>query len=323
MAKIVTRAQKKPLIKKQKVMITVLKALAPVAMGAIYFYGWRALAVLAICNAACFASEYWFTSRRGEPVTMAVFVTGSLLALSLPPNIPFWICIVGSVAAIVFGKELFGGFGRNVFNPALVGRAFIFVNFPIAMTGTWHAPIKGAAGGLTAWSSADAITGATPLQMLAEGESYPLWNLVSGASPGSLGEGASLLIILAGVYLVYTKAASLNIILSTLLTYLVSTLVCWFMGWGTAINPVYGLFSGALLYGAVFMATDPVSAVASREGKIVYGAIIGLTAMLIRNFGNFPEGVMFAILMGNTFGPIAEIGIKQLKAKPTPKGQSE
>jgi Na+-transporting NADH:ubiquinone oxidoreductase subunit B len=291
-------------------MAVVLRALTPLALAAVYFYGWRALAVLAVTNTFAFLTEWYFTRGRGEPVTLAVFVTGSLLALSLPPNIPFWMCALGAVVAVTFGKELFGGMGRNIYNPALVGRAFLFVAFPREMTGQWFAPFTSGAGGLAQWAATDAITGATPLGLLSDGSGAELLHLLVGMEAGCLGETSAILILLAALYMTRKKIASWEIIISVLGSYLVFATGFWLMGWGGATDPLQGLLAGGLLYGAVFMATDPVSACPTRQGKVAFGIIIGFTATLIRYLGNFPEGMMFAILIGNTFGPIAEEGLK-------------
>ena len=298
-------------------MATLLTALAPPALAALYFYGWRALAVLAVTNAAAFASEWYFTRQRGEPVTLAVFVTGSLLALSLPPRTPLWMCGVGAVVAVTFGKELFGGMGRNVYNPALVGRAFLYVCFPTFLTSGWVEPLVGGAGGLTTWV-ADGVTAATPLPSLAAGQAVPLLHLLFGAVPGSLGEGCKALLLLGGAYMVWKKVASWEIITSTLGSYLVVTGIFRLLGWGQGADPLHGVLAGGLLYGAIFMATDPVSANRTRPGRFAFGALIGLATALIRDLGNFPEGIMFAILLGNTVGSIVEEGLGAWKARQAP-----
>ena len=315
--------KKIPWVKKQPVMGTVLRAIAPLVIFSLYLYGWRALLIFLTTNLTAYATEYFFTRRRGEPVTEAVFVTGSLLALSLPPGVPLWIAAVGAVVGIAFGKELFGGFGRNLFNPALVGRAFIFVSFPSQITGAWYEPLRGPIAGFIFYGPHEAVTGATPLAAMASGGGRDLIDLIIGRIPGCIGESSAVLVILGGLYLLYKKVASREIVISALVTYFAAAVLCYLMGWGAPLNPVYAIFAGGLLFGVFFMATDPVSAVASKEGKVAYGAIIGLSILLIRNFGNFPEGTMFAILLGNTFGPIAEMGVKGLKSLRAPEGAHE
>jgi Na+-transporting NADH:ubiquinone oxidoreductase subunit B len=304
-----------PLVRWQPNMTAVLTALAPAALAALYFYGWRAVAVLAVTNIFAFGTEWYFTRQRTEPVTSAVFVTGSLLALSLPPATPFWMCALGAVVGVSFGKELFGGMGRNVFNPALVGRAFLFVTFPTHLTAGWLEPFHGGLGGVTAWIPPDAVTSATPLPTLAQGETVPAILLFIGAVPGSLGEACKAAILVGAVYLLWKKVASWEIMASTVGSYLVVTAAFRVLGWGEGTDPLHGILAGGFLYGAVFMATDPVSANRTRLGKVAYGMVIGLATVLIRDLGNFPEGTMFAILLANMFGPILEVGLEAWKAR--------
>ncbi len=314
-----------PVIRRQANMTVVLAAVAPCAAAAIYFYGWRALAILVLTNLSAFAAEWFFTRRRGEPVTEAAFVTGTLLALTLPPHLPLWMCIPGAVFGIVFGKELFGGMGRNVFNPALVGRAFLFLSFPREMTGAWVQPFSGGLAGLTAWTPAlpvDAASRATPLKSLAAGAGPDLLSLLLGARAGCLGEGAALLILLGAALLLYRRVASWEIMASTAGSYLLFALAFSGLGVGAHLPPLEGLFAGGLLFGTVFMATDPVSACPTRPGKFAFGVIIGITAAGIRFFGNFPEGAMFAILVGNTLGPITETGLTALLAQRAAKKEA-
>jgi Na+-transporting NADH:ubiquinone oxidoreductase subunit B len=292
-------------IKFQPNMLTVLIALVPVILSSLYFYGLSALLLLLVTNTVAYFTEWWFTHRRGEPVTLAVFVSATLLALSLPPATPYWIAGVGSVVAITFGKELFGGMGRNIFNPALVGRAFIFVSFPNSMTANWVEPLK------TPGLVADAISSATPLKVMAAGGDIPLIDLLLGARSGSLGEGCVVLLLLGGLYMYKKKVASWQITLSVILSYSLFATLFYFMGWGVALNPLKGILAGGIIFGAIFMATDPISAPHTPKGRIAFGIIIGLCATLIRYLGNFPEGVMFAILMGNIFGPAVEEGLKE------------
>ncbi|MHB8764783.1 MAG: RnfABCDGE type electron transport complex subunit D [Deferrisomatales bacterium] len=309
------------LVRWQPNMVDVLTALAPAGLAAVYLYGWRALAVLAVTNAFAFATELYFTRQRGEPVTSAVFVTGSLLALSLPPRTPFWMCALGAAVGVAFGKELFGGMGRNVFNPALVGRAFLYVGFPTFLTAGWVEPLAAGAGGLARWS-ADAVTSATPLPLLARGEAVSALHLLLGAVPGSLGEGCKALLLLGGAYLLWKKVASWEIMGSTIGAYVLFTALFRLFGWGAGPDPLHGVLAGGFLYGAVFMATDPVSANRTTAGRFAYGALIGLATALIRDFGNFPEGIMFAILLGNTLGPITEEALEAWKRRRAPEAPS-
>lgn len=302
-------------LRRQANMVVVLWALAPAAIAAVYFYGWRALAVLGVTNAFAFATEFFATRKRGEPVTLAVFVTGSLLALSLPPRVPLWMCALGAVIGVGFAKEIFGGMGRNVFNPALVGRAFLYVSFPTAMTARWVEPLVGGFGALGQWSAVDAVSTATPLPLLAQGQEPALVHLLFGLVPGSLGETCKVLLLLGGAYMVLKKVASWEIMASTMGSFLAFTALFRLAGWGAGADPLHGVLAGGFLYGAIFMATDPVSANRTRPGKVAYGIVIGLATVLIRDLGNFPEGIMFAILLGNMFGPIMEEGLNAWKTR--------
>lgn len=241
------------LLLRQKNMLRVVYALVPILISAIYFFGWRVLAVLAVTWTAGLITEFVTSRQRGSPVSMANFVTCWLLALSFPPTVPFWIAVVGAVVAILFGKEVFGGFGRNFANPAIVGRAFVFVCFPVPLTASFVPAFKGFAGGFAHWSFeslgslpaylkvsgrqvADAVSQASPMWLDREyggeivNQAVSLWDLFLGniggivqtpagariVSAGSIGEGCALLIILAGVYLLVTKTANWRLMLSCL-----------------------------------------------------------------------------------------------------------
>ena len=289
--------KKKPLIMKQKPMMQVLLALTPLALASIYFFGWRALAVLAIVNAAGFLSEYIFSRVYKTQVTSAVFVTNFLFALSLPPTIPLWIPVVGIVFGVVFGKMAFGGFGRNVFNPVLAGRAFIYVSFGAQMTAarSWVEPVKGALGSLGVWQ-ADAVSQATPLVRLAQGEQFPIFKLLLGNIPGSFGETSAILIILGGLYLILRKTASWRIIAAGIGTYVIMQAIFWAAGISEAYDPLRAILSGSFLFGIMFMATDPVSSSQTTEpGRFIYGALIGILTCLIRTFSVWPEAITFSI----------------------------
>jgi Na+-transporting NADH:ubiquinone oxidoreductase subunit B len=312
-----TAANKKPLIMKQKIMTRVVISLVPLAVASVYFFGWKALAVLAIVNVAGFLSEYVFARVYKTQVSMAVFVTNFLFALSLPPTIPLWIPVVGIVFGIVFGKMAFGGFGRNVFNPALTGRAFIYVSFGAQMTASraWVLPASGGAGGLGVWQ-ADAVSQATPLVRLAGGERVPFLDLFLGNIPGSFGETSALLIIIAAIYLIVTKTASWRIIVSVLGSYAAFQAILWGLGVEGAYDPASALLAGSLLYGAVFMATDPVSSSQTTEtGRVIYGVLIGLLTVLIRTFSVWPEAITFSILLANMFAPLLNHLIREQQKK--------
>ncbi|MEW5815278.1 MAG: RnfABCDGE type electron transport complex subunit D [Spirochaetota bacterium] len=304
-----------PLIMKQRPMIQVVYALIPLAVASIYFFGWRSLVVLATVNIAGFLAEYIFSRVYKQSVSSAVFVTNFLFALSLPPVLPLWIAVVGIVFGVVFGKMVFGGFGKNVFNPALSGRAFIYVSFGVPMTSAWIMPADGPAGGFARWTS-DAVSSATPLVKLAGGESVPLLNLLLGNVSGSLGETSAVLIILAGLYLMIRKVSNFRIVLAGTAAFLVFQTILWLAGAAKVYDPLGALLAGSFLYGIMFMATDPVSASQTTDaGRWIFGALIGVLCVLIRSFSTWPEGVTFAILIANMFAPLLDYVIKKSKKK--------
>jgi len=295
-------------ILKQPVMNRVLYALIPSLLLSIYYFGWRVLIIVTVSNLAAYLTEYLFIhSKKNAKVSMSVFVTGSLLAFTLPPTIPLWIAALGSVIAILFGKMVFGGFGMNIFNPAILGRTFIYVSFPQQMTITWAKPFTGFPGGFAQFTaSSDMITGSTILgHFRTTGEYlYGFKDAFLGSVPGSLGETSALLITLAGIYLILTKTAKWQPMLSTLLSIL---LFSWMFAPDT--NPFYFLVSGGALFGIVYMTTDPVSQAKGKYAIWVYGSLIGFLTVLIRQKSLFYEGFMFALLITNALMPIIEYGI--------------
>jgi Na+-transporting NADH:ubiquinone oxidoreductase subunit B len=316
-------AKKQPVILWQLPMQRVLIALIPAALASIWFFGWRSLVVLGVVNAAAFLTEFVFTRTRKEPVTSAVFVTGVLLALSLPPTIPYWIAAVGAVFAILFGKMVFGGFGRNVFNPALTGRVFIYVSFAVPMTARWVQPLVGAGGPLglpAAWGgftrfAADAVSSATPLAQLHQGQAVDALPLLWGNVAGSLGETSAVLLALGGVYILATRVANWRIVVSQLIAFLVVQSVLWLSGMRGASDPLRAMLAGSFLIGVLFMATDPISAAQTQGGRWIYGALIGLLWPLVRTFSIWPEATGFVILLGNTFAGIIDYAVRSYKEK--------
>ncbi|MFW6189735.1 MAG: RnfABCDGE type electron transport complex subunit D [Planctomycetota bacterium] len=300
----------------QKVMFRVVYATVPLMLAGVYFFGWRVLAMVAVSVVAGSFAEWLFCRARGEPISSAVFVTAVLYALILPPRTPFYVVVVGIVVAIVFGKEVFGGYARNIFNPALVGRCFVYVCFPVALTAEWLKPFAEWPAGLVHWArSAEAFTRATPLTMYRTGEgATALWRMLIGNVGGTAGATSSLLIVGAGVYLALTKTANWRLIVGTLLGALVASAAFHYGGAETVPGPVFTLFSGGLLFGAVYMVTDPISAAQSNEGRWIFGIEVGILTVIIRGFSNWYEGVMFAILIGNMFNPIMEHYLRRYKS---------
>ena len=226
---------------------------------------------------------------------------------------------VGIAFAIFFGKAVFGGFGKNVFNPALVGRVFVYVNFPQPLTINWNEAVVGGIGSLNKWVNPliDQVTTATPMLAFRNaGEMTNYLDLFLGRIPGAIGETSKLLILLGAAYLIYKKVASWEIMLSSALGLTVMTLIFNFMKIESIPNPIFQILSGGFLLGAVFMATDPISAPKTKPAKFIYGFIIGIVCVIIRGFALFSEGMMFAVLIGNIFAPIMDYVVrKRNKAK--------
>ena len=315
-AKTAPQPEKKKRFLIQPMMVHVVIGLAPCLAAAVYLFGLRALVLATFVTALGIAAEGCFTLRQGKPITSAVLVTSLIFVLSLPPNIPFWMAAVGIVFAVVFGKMVFGGFGFNAFNPAMVGRCFIYVAFPTAMTNQWFGPFSSAPGGFVGWSpTVDALTGATPLQLLREGGSVPLERLFLGTTSGSLGETAAWLILAGGIYIIVKKSAPWRLAVSCLIGGILSATLFWLAGAHMVPNPLYWVFAGSFLFGAFFVATEPVSAPKTKSAQWVYGLIIGSLIMVFRQYSSFSEGVMFSVLFMNIFAAIMDLGVKEWKAR--------
>lgn len=309
-AQAVEEKKKIPLVKWQLPNQRVLYALTPLVLVSIWLFGWRSLLLLAVVTAAAYVTELVFVrAYYREPVTSAVFVTAFLFSLSLPPTVPIWIALVGIVFGVAIGKMAFGGFGRNVFNPALTGRAFIYISFGTYMTASWVGPFSGFPGGFAGFLP-DATTAATPLA----GGAATLLARLFGTISGSLGETSAILIILGGIYIIWKKAANYRIAVSGVIGFLVFQTVLWAAGASDALDPLAAITSGSFLYGIFYMATDPVSAPKTDTVRWIYGAFVGVLTVLIRTFSIWHEGVMFAILLGNMFNPILDYYVKQRKA---------
>ncbi|AQT69491.1 Na(+)-translocating NADH-quinone reductase subunit B [Anaerohalosphaera lusitana] len=296
-------------------MRRVLIASIPPAIGAVYFFGWRSLVSLLVCCLTAFIVEHLFCRKRGQPVTEAAFVTAVLFSLVIPPHTPWHVQIIGVSFAIMFSKEVFGGFGKNFFNPALAGRCFVYISFPVALTAKWppSAPLGGW-GALGQWSTGtntDAITSVTPMAAMKAGGDIPAaFDLFFGGISGSAGVTSAMLILIGGLYLYYTKTASRTTILSVVISYAVLNQILASAG---VVNMDYAwtaLLGGGFLFGAFYMATDPVSSPRTNWGRIYYGIIIALCTTVIRNFSIFNGGLMFSILLGNMFAPIIDYGVK-------------
>ena len=299
----------------QQVMLRVCYALLPLVFASVYLFGWRSFVLVLVVLAFGIATEALFTVKQGKPVTSAVFVTSLIFSLSLPPMIPFWMAIVGIVAGVALGKMVFGGFGQNVFNPAMVGRCFLYVTFPIEMTNQWAGPLWGGAAGFGRWSlSVDAVTQATPLVETHKGISVSLENLFFGNTAGSLGETSALLIVLGGVYLLYKKAAPWRLAVSCLIGGILLGSVLHGLGAPGVPSALVTLLSGSFLFGSIFVVTEPISGAKTPYGQWIYGFMVGGLTVALRGFSNFPEGVMFSILILNAFVPLIDRTVRQMQS---------
>jgi Na+-transporting NADH:ubiquinone oxidoreductase subunit B len=325
-------------LKQQPMMRKVEYALMPALLGAIYFFGWRSLAMVLWVAAVGYATEYVMAKKRGDTVTEAVFVTSLLLGLSLPPTIPFWQAAVGAFVAILFGKEVFGGFPRNVFNPAIVGRGFLYVCFPVDMTSAFTPVWNGLPGGFAHWGAnkvidgIDAVSAATPMWSRRDfGYETSLWDLITGnigelfsgsdgvqraLTAGSVGEVSAILVAIGGIYLLWTKTAQWRLTVSTLIGAMVSAAIFRYALGAEAVPPVpWTLCSGALLYAAFFMVTDPISGPKNKSSQWVYGMFIGTMIVFLRWKAVFAGAVAFAILLGNTLAPTLDMFFKERDKK--------
>ena len=274
----------------------VLTALIPVVLAALYFYRLPGLLVMLSAVVSCVLTEVLMQKLRKKPVRIndySALITGLLLALVLPPATPLWMAFLAGVFAIAIGKELFGGLGYNVFNPALLARAFLMAAFPVTMT-TWSKPI-----------TLDAVTTATPLGLAKfEHLSTSYIELILGNIGGCIGETSAIAIVLGGVYLLYKKIIDFRIPAAYIATVVVFSGIMHVIAPGTYLSPIFNVLAGGLLIGAFFMATDPVTSPITAKGRWVFGIGCGVVTMIIRLWGGLPEGVMYSILLMNAVTPL-------------------
>ncbi|HNZ61670.1 MAG TPA: RnfABCDGE type electron transport complex subunit D [Paludibacteraceae bacterium] len=293
----------------QKEMKSVLIALIPAYLVALYYFGVGALIVSATSVLSCVLFEYLiqkFILKGEKTITdCSAIVTGLLLAFNLPSNLPIWIVIIGALVAIGVGKMSFGGLGNNPFNPALVGRVFLLISFPVQMT-SWPRPIP------FNLAYMDAETSATALTALKEHlENIPsALDMFIGNMGGSMGEVSTLALLLGFAYLLYRRTISWHIPITILFTVFVMTGIFYLVDPQTYASPLVHLMTGGLMLGAIFMATDFVTSPMTKRGMFVYGIGIGVITVVIRLFGSYPEGVSFAILIMNAFTPLINTYIK-------------
>jgi Na+-translocating ferredoxin:NAD+ oxidoreductase subunit D len=303
----------------RNLMLGVVLALMPALFTSVFYFGIGAVIVTATSISSCIIFEYLiqrFILKKPISVTDgSALVTGLLLAFNLPSNIPVFVIILGSLVAIGIAKMTFGGLGNNPFNPALVGRVFMLISFPVQMT-SWPVP-SGFKTGYT-----DAVTGATPLAILKEGikNGESLTQLMAkvpttiqmllGRMGGSIGEVAALALLIGFGYMLYKKIITWHIPVSVIGSVAIFTTILWLINPETNASPVFHLLTGGLLLGAIFMATDYVTSPMNKKAMILYGSGIGILTVIIRVWGAYPEGVSFAILIMNAFVPLMNTYIK-------------
>jgi Na+-translocating ferredoxin:NAD+ oxidoreductase subunit D len=280
----------------KSIMWMVVLALLPATLAGIYFFKTRAFIIILLSVVSALATEYIINKLSKRPFTLldgSAAITGLLIALIISPSVPWWIPVLGSIFAISIGKLAFGGLGHNIFNPALAGRAFLVLSFPAIMT---------------RWLLPDGITGATPLGILKEGgiQSVSYLDMLLGNIGGTIGETSAIALLIGAAYLLYKKVIDWKI-------------PSFYIG-STAIialifgqDPIFHILSGGLLIGAFFMATDYVTTPITKTGRIIFGVGCGFLTILIRLWGGYPEGVMFAILLMNTVTPLIDRWTKPLQ----------
>jgi Na+-transporting NADH:ubiquinone oxidoreductase subunit B len=298
---------------KQPMMRRVVWALLPIQAFALWMYGPRTIAIAATAYAVGILVEWLFERKRSGKVSEALFVTCALFSLALPPRTPLWIAGLGIAFAVFMAKEVYGGFGRNVFNPAIAGRLFVYIAFATVLN-----------RGYSSWGgfgigAVDIVSSATPLVAMRIDPSAPvdLFSLLIGTRAGAIGESPTALILLSCVYLLATKTANWRIVLSEIGAGAALTAALFYGGVAGALPPA-SLLAGSYLFVAVFMATDPVTAPKKGLAQFIYGGLIGACVVLIRTFSAFPEGTSFGLLLGNTFACL----IDEIVTRARPRARS-
>ncbi len=319
----------------RRVMLDVIIALVPAMIAAWFYFQMQALIVLASCVISCCITEWLCTKVLKRPCTLgdlSAVVTGLLLGFSVPPHLPWWACIIGSVFAIGIGKMVFGGLGSNIFNPAMVGRCFLTACFGMLMA-TWTTPST--IDKKMPMMSPDGIiarTQATPLAWakkairsaaendpakiieLDESNLGSLKDLFIGSRGGCLGETSALALLIGAAWLFYRKTINWHIPMAVLVSSFLFSLVFWLINRNVYASPIVHLLSGGMMLGAFFIATDPVTAPLTGKGMLIFGAGVGFFTMLIRIIGQYPEGIMYAVLLMNSITPLIDRAIKLIPA---------
>jgi len=287
-----------------KIMYSVVLSLMPAAAASLYYFGFRVLVIYGLSLGVCLATEAIFLRVRKKPMASlwdgSAVITALLMAMICPPHISLELIVIGGAVSIGLGKQVFGGLGYNIFNPALVGRAFLQVAFPVAMT-TWVPP---------AGIQVDLATYATPLgnlkfqDAITQGALTPIKDLFLGNTGGCLGETSAAALLIGALFLIVRRIVDWRIPLAIVTSLTAFTGIFWFLAPDKYASPLFHILAGGLVIGAFYMATDMVSSPITPGGTWIYALGIGFLVGLIRLFGGFPEGVMFAILLMNTFVPL-------------------
>jgi len=349
-----TNLDLKTYIQYQKPQVDMLTALSLPLLAGIHQFGWRVLLTCIFAMLVCWITEYVFTRKEGKPATTAGLVTGLILALIIPPNVPFWQIGVGCGFSIVFGKMVFGGFGRNVFNPAMVGRCFLYICFPATLAASWYVPHPDGPTGFLQYTTTkktieadaskyhlDGVTSATTFagvkrlnieaRRLKESgdqdgfrkasqacDAVPLTPLFLGTCNGSVGETSALLILVSLAFLIVRKVVAVSLVLSPLLGIVIAKIFTTAIG--ADVLPftqslLIAILGGGTMFAVAFMTTEPITAPTNEKARWVYGLLIGFFGGIIRSMSAFNAGLMFALLLGNMFGPLIEIGIETLEKR--------
>jgi electron transport complex protein RnfD len=310
----------------QKIMLDVIIALVPAEIASAILFGWRALLVVAVCAGTCVLSEFLFEKLCKRDVTiydLSAVVTGMILAFNLPVTIPLWQAALGSVTAIIVVKQLFGGIGKNIVNPAMAARVFVMLSWAGQMTkftaaGARYPFFGNVAGGY------DAVASATPLAALKSGNvpDASLFDMFTGKIGGCIGEVSTLLLLLGGIYLFVRRVITWHIPVAFIGT--VAVLTYAFPKTGDALTfMLYELTAGGLMLGAFFMATDYVTSPVTKKGQLIFGVGCGLLTVFIRKFGAFPEGVCYSILLMNCTVWIIDRHIRPVRFGVDPAAEKE
>lgn len=294
-----------------KIMWSVVAALVPATLFGVYFFGLYALRVILIAVASNLFFEWAgmkFFKNPGKLGDGSAVITGILLALNLPSSSPWWMVVVGSFVAMIIAKQCYGGLGFNPFNPALVARVALLIAWPSRMTTFWTP------GNI--FSKVDAVSMPTPMgiwkvEMISKGtvhgaQQISLWDMFVGNIGGSIGEVSALALIIGGLFMIFRKVITWHIPVTYIGTVAVMTSAFWISDPHKYINPLFHIFGGGLMLGAIFMATDMVTSPVTKKGMVVFGIGCGILTVLIRMFGGYPEGVSFSILIMNAFTPLIE-----------------